>query len=85
MSKTTAQSTLLEQAREAFRLELPQLVREHKHLWVLYRGASRIALAASQWELFDECERRGWNAEECLIQPVLEEADPLDAGVVQGK
>jgi hypothetical protein len=85
MTRASLQPDLLEQAIAAFRAELPQLLCEHKHRWVLYRGASRVAVATSQWDLFDECQRRGWNAEECLIQPVLEEPDPLDPAVAQGK
>jgi hypothetical protein len=85
VNRAARQDDLLEEAVAAFRAALPQLLRQHKHRWVLYRGATRVAVATSQWELFDECERRGWNAEECLIQPVLEEPDPLDPEAVQGK
>ena len=85
MSRVLNQPDMLAQAISAFRAELPQLLTTDPDRWVLFRGPDRVMVGNSQWELFDECAQRGWHPEDCLIQPILEDAGPLDPDALRDK
>jgi len=63
-------------SQEAFRRDLPQLL-QNKRLfrqWVAYHEATRIGIAPSEDDLYEECFRRGLREEEfvvCCIVPEL--------------
>jgi hypothetical protein len=69
---------LVEEAQSTFRQELPRLLRTHYLQWALYYGKDRVAIGLSQDEVYAECDRRGISKEECLLQCIVEEAEPLD-------
>lgn len=63
-----------EQAWIGFQRDLCELLREFRGQWTAYHGDLRIGIAANPVELYDECQRRGFPQEECIIcriQPIL--------------
>ena len=63
-----------EQAWIAFQRDHCQLLQEFRGQWAAYHGESRIGVAADPHKLYDECVRRGFPPEECVIcriQPIL--------------
>src|SRR5262245_26447015 len=80
------------QSRRAFLRDLPALLHDSKHdRWsVAYRGDERIALAACEKDVIQECLKRGLKADEYYIgtvapydhdgeiEPSLFEFDPED-------
>lgn len=69
-------SPLLEQAHEAFRRDLGQLLDERPGEWVAYRAAKRIGVAPSKTALYQQCLSLGFKRGEFLvrsIEPTLNE------------
>jgi hypothetical protein len=52
-------SPQIQQSQDAFRRDLPQLLRERYRQWVAYHGDERIGFSPSKRELYQECLRRG--------------------------
>jgi hypothetical protein len=58
---------LLFQSREAFRRDLPQLLRQHYRKWVAYSGDQQLGLCPSKTRLYQECLRRGLEPGQFLV------------------
>jgi hypothetical protein len=68
------------QAQQAFRRDLPQLLKNHYRQWVAYHGDKRIGFGASLRQLYQECLRRGYPEGEFLVQCIAPEVpDIIDA------
>lgn len=52
-------SPLMERSQQAFRRDLPQLLKDHSRQWVAYHGDDRIGFGLSKRQLYQECLRRG--------------------------
>jgi hypothetical protein len=57
----TALEPRIEQAQQAFRRDLPELLKlkNSARQWVAYAGDRRVALGRTKTELYQECLRRG--------------------------
>jgi hypothetical protein len=70
---------LIAQAREAFRRDLPELMKKRFRQWVAYYGDKRIGFGSSQRQLYQKCLRQGYpNGEflvDCIIPEMPEEID----------
>ena len=61
---------LIQQAHEAFRRDLRQLLEEQPGQWVAYHGAERIGVAPTKTELYQECLRLGLKRGEFLVRSI---------------
>src|SRR5262249_3774918 len=71
-------SPILERARIAFRRDLPQLLKERDRQWVAYHGDECLGFNDSSTPLYQECGRRGYPAEEVLLECIYPEVEELD-------
>lgn len=55
-------------ALQAFRHDLPRLLRERPGQWVLYHGDQLIGLAATPPDLHEECQRLGLRKRDCVFR-----------------
>jgi hypothetical protein len=69
-----------QQAMRAFWRDLPQLIKERYRQWVAYHGDQQIGFARSSYELYQECDRRGFDLDEVLIRSIEEEMPGLVIG-----
>jgi len=72
---------LIQQAHEAFRRDLHQLLEEHEGQWVAYQGAERIGVAATKTELHQECLCKGLKRGEFLVRSIEPEPGELVVGL----
>lgn len=77
--------SLGQRALQAFRRDLPRLLRERPGKWVLYHGAQLIGFAATPPDLHEECRRRGLRKRDCAfrcVEPempdIVDDPYPLD-------
>jgi hypothetical protein len=72
---------LIERAQKAFRRDLPELLPDRYRQWVAYHGDDCVGFSDSQFDLYDECVRRGYPEDEFLVQCItadVEEVDPTE-------
>src|SRR4051794_15607842 len=67
-------------AEDAFRLDLPQLLKERPGQWVAYHGHQRLDFAATKPQLYQECVNRGLQPEEFHILSIEPEMGELMFG-----
>ena len=65
---------MIAKSQEAFRRDLPQILDKRYGQWVAYHGDERIGFGRSQFELYDECIRRGLRDDEFVVRVVAPEA-----------
>jgi hypothetical protein len=58
------------QAWEAFARDLDELLRTHPGRWVAYRGPELLGIGDRDSDLYVECLRRGFTAEELFVERV---------------
>ncbi len=63
------------EADEAFRRDLPQLLKERPGEWVGYHGSERIGFAATKDQMYRDCLERGLKRGEFLVTCVEPEVD----------
>ena len=73
---------MIAKSQAAFRRDLPQLLGERYGQWVAYHGDERISFGGSQFELYDECIRRGLRDDEFVVRVVAPEA-PAEIDIEQ--
>jgi hypothetical protein len=61
---------LTQQALDAFRRDLPQLMQEGKWKWVAYNGDRQVAWGQRQRPVIQECKRLGFTTSEVMIRSV---------------
>jgi hypothetical protein len=68
----------IRRSMEAYWRDLPQLLplKSRKRQWVAYHGDERVAFGRGQWELYDECFRRGLREEEFYVGPLEMDYQP---------
>ncbi len=67
------------EAEEAFRRDLPELLKERHGQWVAYHGAQRIGFGTTKTALWNECLRQGY--EDFLVRRIwpFPESDLISA------
>ncbi len=71
---------LVARSQAAFRRDLPELLKTHYRQWVAYHGEDRIRFGRTQFELYEECYRRGLHDDEFVVRSVEPEMpDKIDA------
>lgn len=66
-------SPVVARSQQAFRDELPQLLRTHYRQWVAYHNGQRIGFAPTQTQLYQTCLRQGYSRTEVLVRCVQPE------------
>lgn len=73
---------LVARSQAAFRRDLPELLKTHYRQWVAYHGEDRIRFGRTQFELYEECYRRGLHDDEFVVRSVEpempDEIDPAE-------
>jgi hypothetical protein len=64
---------LIARSQDAFRRDLPRLLREHPRQWVAYHGDARVAVGPSKRQLYQECLRRGLRVGEFVVRSIRPE------------
>ena len=73
---------MIAKSQAAFRRDLPRLLGDRYGQWVAYHGDERIGFGRSQFELYDECIRRGLRDDEFVVRVVAPEA-PAEIDIEQ--
>lgn len=65
----------IQRAQAAFRRDLPLLLQNKRYYrqWVAYHGDQRIGILRSEFELYDECFRRGLKETEFVVRCIVPE------------
>lgn len=58
---------MIQKSIEAFRRDLPDMLRTHRGEWVAYHGDQRIDFGKSQTELYKACFRRGLTRDDFVV------------------
>jgi hypothetical protein len=70
---------LIQQGQEAYRRDLPELLKKHKGKWVAYSGDRQLGIGRSKPELFQWCVRQGLGRDEFVVRGITPELpDELD-------
>ena len=65
---------LIRQGRDAFRANLPQLMRHHSGQWVAFNGDKQVGLGGSKTEVYQHCLSRGLRPNQFLVMRIEVEA-----------
>ena len=65
---------MIARSQEAFRRDLPQLLKERYRWWVAYHGDERIGFGKTETELYKECFRRGLSEDEFVVRSIQPDA-----------
>jgi hypothetical protein len=57
---------------EAFRRDLPEMLKTRRGWWVAYHGGERIGFGRSKTDLYEECFRRGLTRDDFVVCGVEE-------------
>jgi len=68
--KQEHKKTLGQQALQAFRRDLPTLMKEHPGKWVAYHGDRRVGIADTNLELYQLCDRQGIPDDDYIVAPI---------------
>lgn len=58
---------MIQASVNAFRRDLPELLRNSRGMWVAYHGDERIAVGRSQIALYELCFRRGLTRDDFIV------------------
>jgi hypothetical protein len=64
---------VLGESLEAFRRDLPELLKTHRGKWVAHRGQQQIGIAQTAATLYQHCFRRGLKDHEFLVSHISPE------------
>ena len=74
-------SPMVAKSQEAFRRELPELLKNRYGQWVAYHGDERLGFGRTQIEIYRECLRRGLKDEDFVVWGISPEwPEGVDAG-----
>ena len=74
---------MIARSQAAFRRDLPDLLKTHYRQWVAYHGEDRIRFGRTQFELYEECYRRGLHDDEFVVRSIEPEMpDEIDVAEV---
>lgn len=60
----------IREALDAFRRDLPEMMKEHHREWVAYHGAIRLGFGKDDFDLYQRYMVQGYDPEELLVSPV---------------
>lgn len=63
---------MIQKSIDAFRRDLPEMLKTHRGKWVAYSGDERIGFGKTQTELYRECFRRGLTRDDFVVCGVAE-------------
>jgi hypothetical protein len=73
---------LIERGLEAFRRDLPELLKKHQGQWVAYSGDRRLGIGRSKIERYQRCFRQGLKRNEFVVEGIgpepPDEIDPAE-------
>jgi hypothetical protein len=72
---------MIQRSLEAYRRDLPELMKTHYGQWVAYHGDQRLGFSRSKTALVQECLRRGIRDEEFIVdtvEPEIPDDDVLE-------
>jgi hypothetical protein len=69
-------SPMIRRSQSAFQRELPLLIKNHQHRWVVYHGDRRVAIGTSKREMFKQCRHQDLPHGEFVVR--LIEPEVLD-------
>ena len=58
---------MIHKSIEAFRRDLPELLKTHRGKWVAYHGNKRIGFGKTETSLYQECFRRGLTRDDFIV------------------
>ncbi len=58
---------MIQASVDAFRRDLPELLRNHRRMWVAYNGDQRVAIGRYPMELYKTCFQRGLTRDEFIV------------------
>ena len=58
---------MIQKSIDAFRRDLPRLLKTHKGKWVAYHGDDQVGFGRTQTELYQECFRRGLTRDDFIV------------------
>ena len=64
---------MINRSQEAFRRDLPELLKNRYGQWVAYHAEERIGFGGTQTELYEECFRRGLERDEFVVRNIQPE------------
>jgi len=63
---------MIQESIQAFRRDLPEMLKSHRGKWVAYHGDDRIGFGKTQTELYQKCFRRGLTRDDFVVCGVEE-------------
>ena len=63
-------SPLIQQSIDAFRRDLPELLKRHRGKWVAYHGNERLGFGSSERELYQAGFQSGLTRNDFIVAPV---------------
>jgi len=66
-------SPMIRRAQAAFQRDLPQLIKNHRRLWVAYHGDLRVAIGSSKRQLFQQCRNQNLPPGEFVVRLIESE------------
>jgi hypothetical protein len=63
-------------SQAAFRRALPELLKKRPRQWVAYHEDELVGFAKSQFDLYEECFRRGLMDDTFVVRLIMEELPP---------
>lgn len=58
---------MIKKSIEAFRHDLPELLKTHRGQWVAYHGDERIGFGRTETRLYQQCLRRGLTRDDFVV------------------
>ncbi len=58
---------MIQKSIDAFRRDLPELLKKHRGRYVAYQGDERIGIGPSQIDLYETCFRRGLTRDDFVV------------------
>jgi hypothetical protein len=65
---------MIRRAQAVFRRDLPQLLVDYPHRWVVYHGDRRVAVGSSKRQLFQSCVHQGLPHDELMVRLIEPES-----------
>ncbi|MBI3466586.1 MAG: hypothetical protein HY000_26530 [Planctomycetes bacterium] len=62
---------MIQRSQEAFRRDLPELLKKRRGQWVAYHGDERIGFGRTETLLYQECFRRGLTDDAFVVRMVV--------------
>ena len=61
---------MIQRSIDAFRRDLPELLKTHYGKWVAYNGDERIGFGRTETDLYEECFRRGLTRDDFVVSAI---------------